>query len=233
MNRSAILLVAAFTLLASAAGAANAKKAEDAQMEELKTAGAPEKKRFEAYLKARLAKINDNHALRTAFMTKESELWQTFWTKVRDERKLFEMRMTQQMLSTFQSLTSLEPAQRSAPIGDFEKMQAGVIKSFELQQKAKTADFFAARDAAWKEFAAAQEQDREAFVASAAADWQERKAELLETEAPQRAAPKKVASEAAEDGEATEEEEAPKPKKKRKAPAAKAKTAAEPEQHWH
>jgi hypothetical protein len=237
MNRSAILSLAACLLLPAfahaadaAAGGAKKKKAAEEASEESKGA-APEKKRFENYLKARLAKINDNHGVRQSFMKKEGETWENFWSKVRDERKLFEQRQTQQMLSTFQSLTSLEPAQRAAPVADFERMQGGVIKSFEAQQRAKMIEFFAARDAAWKEFAAAQEAEREEFVAAAAADWQRRKAELLEQEsAPVAKASKKAAAD--DDESEEEEEEEAKPKKKKKASLNKQKASPD-EQNWH
>jgi hypothetical protein len=192
MNRITTLALAALLLTPAAHAAAKkaAKKAaakapadSEEQMEELKSASAVDKKRFEAYLKDRLAKINEHHQARMDFLAKEADTWNSFWSKVRDERKVFEIRITRQTLDLFESLASLDPKDQPTTIADFEKMQANVVKSFETQQKQKMAEFFAARDERWKEFAAEQEQEREQFLAEAANDWQQSKQALRNPDA--------------------------------------------------
>jgi hypothetical protein len=140
-------------------------------LSELKSSGV-DKKRFESYVKRRVSKIMDHHKARMDFLAKESEIWTSFWTKVRDERKLFEIRIARQMLDVFESVSSLDPGDQANSLGDFEKMQSNVIKSFETQQKQKLSEFFAARDQRWKEFVAQQERERSDFLAESPADWQ-------------------------------------------------------------
>lgn len=214
MNRPLLPLFAAALLgLATIASAAPKKKpapaSDDAEaaapaVDELKGV---DKKRFESYLKERLSKINEHHKERMDFLAKEADTWNSFWTKVRDERKLFEIRQTRQTLDLFESLASLDPRDHGTTISDFEKMQANVVRSFDMGQKQKMAEFFAARDARWKEFIAGQEQERAEFLAEAASDWQRSKAAIKN--------PGMSASAEAPADEASDEEEAA-PKKKAK-----------------
>ena len=144
--------------------------------------------RFEAALKSRLAKITAAHTARMNFFAREGGIWQTFWTKVKDDRTLFEVRLARQALALFDSLASLDPHDHASTIANYEKMQSDVMKSFELQQKQKMADFFAERDARWRQFAADQERDRADFAAEGEAAWQEHKAaEKGETRAAKKA----------------------------------------------
>lgn len=168
MNKKYFLLSAA--VLAFAASAFAAPPAEEGK--------SANKKHFESYLKARLAKINDHHKERMGFMAQEADTWNSFWSKIRDERKLFEIRMTRQTLDLFESLASLDSRDHAQTIADFEKMQGNVVKAFDLQQKGKLGEFFAAREARWKDFVAAQERERGDFLAQATADWQQSKADL-------------------------------------------------------
>jgi hypothetical protein len=139
------------------------------------------RKRIESYLDMRLKRIEDAHQARVEFLDKESDSWQTFWDKLRDDRKLFEVRIARQRLDLFSSLASLDQRDHAITIADFERMQSNVIKAFELQQKQKMADFFAAREARWKEFASAQERERMEFVTDAETGWQEHKSSLKDT----------------------------------------------------
>lgn len=236
MNPITHLLLAACILLPAGVQAAGAKKKAaakapadtDAQSDELKASSASgvDKKRFESYLKDRLSKINDHHKARMDFMAQENDTWNSFWSKVRDERKIFEIRITRQTLDLFESLASLDAHDQPVTIADFEKMQANVIKSFEMQQKQKMAEFFTARDARFREFAGGQEKEREEFVAEAAMDWQHSKADLKN---PGGAAGDEAAAPA-------EEEEAPKPVKKAKVASAskpKPKVKLDDGSGWH
>ena len=142
-----------------------------ALIDELKTSGV-DKRRFEAYVKRRIGKINERHKNRIDFMAKESDVWMSFWTKVRDERKLFEIRMTRQTHDLFESLASLDSADHNSAIADFQKMQGNVIKSFEDKQNQKLEEFFGARDKRWREFVTQEVKDRQDFLSSAPNDWQ-------------------------------------------------------------
>lgn len=142
-----------------------------ALIEELKNSNV-DKKRFETYVKRRLAKIDQNSKARMDFMTKEAATWTTFWTKVHDDRRLFEIRLSRQTLDFFESLSSISNGDRDTAVADFEKLQGNVISAFEAQQKQKLDDFFAQRDQRWKDFVVRQEQERTKFLADAPADWQ-------------------------------------------------------------
>lgn len=194
MNRLATLALAALLLSPAVQAAAARKKkaaraAAPSEMDvasdnaQLKAASAVDKKRFEAYLRDRLGKIEEHHKTRMDFLAKEAETWNSFWNKIRDERKIFEVRITRQTMDLFESLASLDPRDQPQTIADFEKMQGNVIKSFEMQQKQKTDEFFAAREARWKDFAAGQEQEREQFLAEAESDWQQSKQALRNPQA--------------------------------------------------
>lgn len=163
----AALLTVAAGLDVSAAG--KKKKAEDEGID---------KKRFEAYLQGRVAKIKDAHKVRMEFFTKEGETWKTFWEKVRDERQVFEVRVTRQTLDLFESLASLDPKDHPTTIANFERMHSDIMRSFEAQQREKMQAFFAEREARWKEFAAEQEKERTDFMAEAQSGWQDNKDQL-------------------------------------------------------
>ena len=235
MTLTSILLLAACLLLPAGAHATGPakKKAKapaaadaDAAGDELKASSGAgvDKKRFESYLKDRLSKINDHHKARMDFMAQESDTWSSFWSKVRDERKIFEIRITRQTLDLFESLASLDARDQPVTIADFEKMQANVIKSFEMQQKTKMAEFFMARDQRWREFGAGQEKEREDFVAEAAMDWQHSKEGLKNPGA---------AAEQPAEAAAEEEEEAPKKTKVAAAPKPKARPKTDANDSWH
>jgi len=245
MNRITTLALAALLLASSASHAAAPGKKKKAaakapadseeQIEELKSASAVDKKRFEAYLKDRLAKINDHHQARMDFLAKEAETWSSFWSKVRDERKVFEIRITRQTLDLFESLASLDPKDQPTTIADFEKMQANVVKSFEMQQKQKMAEFFAARDQRWKDFAAEQEQEREQFLAEAEADWQQSKSSL-KNPAAAAATPDDANGDGQSDAQSADDAQAPVPKSVKKPKMAQAKPKAkhvDANDNWH
>jgi hypothetical protein len=134
-----------------------------------------DKKRFEAYLKERLQKINEHHKQRMDFFARETGTWNLFWNKVRDERRNFEIRITRQTLDLFESLASLDGRDHPMAVGDFEKMHGTLVKSFESQQRDKMTEFFYGRDARIKEFAAEQERERAEFLAEAQAGWSDNK----------------------------------------------------------
>lgn len=203
MNRKSclpLLLLSCLALAASDAAAAAPKKNDKESAEEVKPTGV-NKQKFEAYLKDRLAKISLHHKQRMDYFAKEAETWNSFWTKVKDERRVFEIRMTRQTLDLFESLASLNKSDHPATISDFEKMQGNVVKSFEQQQKSKMAEFFSAREERWRDFAAEQERERSEFLAEATSDWQQSKTKL-----------KNPSSAAAEEAEEEAAPKAPRPK---------------------
>lgn len=183
MNR-----VIVFCLLAAhAAPAAAASRSKPAPSEEEAAVAGPsspggvsasDRNRFARYLKGRLDKIQAFHKTRADFFAKETELWNAFWNKVRDDRRQFEIRMARQTLGLFDSLASLDPKDHAITIADFDRLQGNVVKSFEASQRQKLQDFFALHDTRWKDFAAEQERERAEFMAEALSGWDEQKAYL-------------------------------------------------------
>jgi len=158
--------------------AAPAKKRAAKPSDEVNLGDGVDKKRFESYLKERLSKVNEHHKARMDFFAKEAETWNLFFNKVRDERRLFEIRITRQTLDLFESLASLDPRDHPLAVADFERMHQTVVKAFETQQREKMNEFFFARDARWKDFAAEQERERSEFLAEAQAGWAENRSRI-------------------------------------------------------
>lgn len=143
-----------------------------------------DKGEIEAYLKQRLAAIRAGNKAQIEFSSSDAQRWQEFWTKVKDERELFELRVAKQRLNVFESLDSLEPAEHGKTIADFERMQSNVLRSFESTQRAKVAAFFAAQMERTKAFAAKQEKDRASFAEEAEASWRQLKSTFAPPPAP-------------------------------------------------
>lgn len=133
---------------------------------------------IEAYLKDRLATIRSHHKTQGDFNNDETHLWQEFWNKIKEERELFEVRIAKQRLNVFESLDSLDQTEHGKTIGDFERMQSNVLKSFETAQKTKMATFFASQAERHKAFAVKQEKDRVSFAEDAEASWRQLKSGL-------------------------------------------------------
>jgi hypothetical protein len=133
---------------------------------------------IEAYLKDRLAVIRSRHKAQEDFNNDEAELWQEFWNKSKEERELFEVRISKQRLNVFESLDSLDQAEHGMIIADFERMQSNVLKSFETAQKTKMTTFFASQAERLKAFAAQQQKDRVSFAEDAEASWRQLKSGL-------------------------------------------------------
>lgn len=175
-------VLAALLLAPASAGAAAAKKARPAPAPDAsEDAGKPtsmgrDKAEIEAYLKQRLADIRAGNKAQGDFSAAEAVVWDEFWSKVKEERELFEVRVAKQRLNVFESLDSLERSEHGKTIADFERMQSNVLKSFENAQKAKMTAFFAAAAQRTKDFAARQEKERAAFAADAEAGWRTLKA---------------------------------------------------------
>ena len=134
---------------------------------------------MEAYLKERLARNVAAHKIQHEFMSKESEVWESFWDQARSDRSLFEVRMARQRLDLFESLASLRTKDYAGAINDFEKLHNNVTQSYENQLRQKMKDFFAEREAQWKAFAIAQEKARVDYVADGESGWQTQKTTVL------------------------------------------------------
>lgn len=134
-----------------------------------------DKKSIEAYLQSRLAQLQKSYRAQESFGKRTAGAWSSHWSRVYEERKVFEVRMARQRLNIFESLASLDTAAHSQTIADFERMQANVLKSFEDSQKQKMADFFNQMMADLKQFSTEQEATRAEFMADAHAAWQSQK----------------------------------------------------------
>ena len=233
-HRSLMSVALSGSLLWAAAPWAGAGEAKDARKKAAKPAAADAEgmaeaepkedvthtARFKTYLQQRLAKIKEAHQARMDFFAKESEVWQAFWNKVRDDRQVFELRSARRILNLFESLNSLEAADHPPIIAGFEKMHESVIQKFEDQQRQKMLDFFAAREARWKAFAVDQDKRNSEFVADGNTLWEESKASLKGEKAPEKA----------REPSAEREEEAPKPSKK---PSVSSKDRDKEPSGWH
>lgn len=216
MRKLWILSIIALSAAAGAgtALAAAAKKPAKKAAPAAEEAAGLDKSRFEKYLKDRVAKIKEAHNARMGFFANEEKIWKTFWEKVRDERQVFEVRVTRQTLDIFESLASLDPKDHPTTIANFERMHGDMMRSFEQQQRQKMNDFFADREARWKEFAADQEKERTDFIAEAQSGWQDNKDQLANAVA------------AKVEGEQQPEDEGEKEKEKKPARTAARKTPA-------
>ena len=143
------------------------------------------KTRVEKYLAQRTKKLQDAHAARLAFSSRETLLWEEFWAKDQEARKTFELRTARQTVDLFSTLETLDPKDHASTINDYEKLRGTMVKAFEAQQKQKMQDFFAGREARWLQFASGQESDRAAFAADADVAWQDDKGFLRSIYAPQ------------------------------------------------
>lgn len=157
---------------------AGAKTAAKAQSPDDNQGVSVDKSRFEAYLKERLARIDEQQRIRASFFEKEKKDWESFWSVIRKERREFEFRLTRQTLDLFDSLASLDANGQNMTITNFEKLQTDFIRSFEANQKTKINEFFAERDARWKEFASEQERERIEFTTDAETGWEQQKSSL-------------------------------------------------------
>ena len=186
--RAHLLILLCLTAVAAApASAPKAKKAAPAPTA-AQDSGKPSaddgKKRVEDYLAQRTKKLQDAHAARLAFSSRETLLWEEFWGKDQEARKTFELRTARQAVDLFSTLETLDPKDHASTIADYEKLRGTMVKSFETQQKQKMTDFFAARESRWLQFAAGQESDRAAFAADADTAWQDDKSFLRSIYAP-------------------------------------------------
>jgi hypothetical protein len=129
-------------------------------------------------MKQRLAEISKVHKNQLAFGAAEGEVWKGFWTKLRDERALFEMRLVKQREGFMESLRSLDARDHYQSLQDFEALQNNVMNSFEESQQAKIAEFIAARESKIKEFGAAQEGERARLAQESTELWDAQKAKL-------------------------------------------------------
>lgn len=129
-------------------------------------------------LKSRMNEIARIHKEQMAFAAAEMESFKQFWTKMRDERGLFEMRLSKQRENFLESLRSLDASAHGQSLLDFENMQANVMSSFEESATAKISAFVSEREARLREFGSAQELERQRVARLAADAWEEEKRAL-------------------------------------------------------
>lgn len=131
-----------------------------------------------------LSDIARGHRNQIAFGSAEYELWKAFWTKMRDERGLFQVRLSKQREGFLDSLRSLDAKDHGQSLGDFEVMQGNVMKSFEEEQGLKIRNFIAERVAKLQEFGAIQEEERMRLGQISDQAWAEDKAKMNIESAP-------------------------------------------------
>lgn len=126
-------------------------------------------------MKARLAEISQVYKEQISFGGAEFDLWKKFWTKLRDDRGLFEVRLAKQREGFVDSLRSLEAKDHGQSLADFETMQGNTMRSFEERQSFKIKDFIAERQSKLREFGAAQESERARLAQGSESAWVEEK----------------------------------------------------------
>lgn len=134
-------------------------------------------------MKVRLAEISQVYKEQIAFGSAEFDLWKKFWTKLRDDRGLFEVRLAKQREGFVDSLRSLEEKDHGQSLADFETMQGNTMRSFEERQSFKIKDFIAERQSKLREFGAAQESERARLAQTSESAWLEEK-NMLNIEPP-------------------------------------------------
>lgn len=170
----------------AAAPAAEAEQAGDEDIEEPSAeeqapAKISRRKRAKAPAEApnvSMADIAKVYKSQIAFGGVENELWKEFWTKLRDERGLFELRLAKQREGFIESLRSLDPKDHGQGLLDFETMQGNAMNSFEENQDRKIKDFIAERLAKLKEFGEIQETQRAQLAEASLKAWGEQRAAL-------------------------------------------------------
>lgn len=129
-------------------------------------------------LKARLAEISRVYKAQIEFGASEFAIWKNFWTKLRDDRGLFEMRLIKQREGFVDSLRSLASRDHGQSLLDFETMQNNVMKSFEQDQSSRIKEFIAERASRLQEFGARQEEERIRLAQESSFNWDSEKSAL-------------------------------------------------------
>lgn len=134
----------------------------------------------EEYLRDRLVIAQKNYHDQKAFGSKMSERWEKFFAEVFDDRKRFETSIARQRLNLFETLSSVGPSYHSQAVGDFERMQTTMLKSFEASQKQKMDEFFGRMLDDVKSYSLEQDRKRVELVDVSMEAWKEQKSLLGE-----------------------------------------------------
>lgn len=134
----------------------------------------------EEYLRDRLVIAQKNYHDQKAFGSKMSERWDKFFAEIFEDRKRFETSIARQRLNLFETLSSVGPSYHAQAVGDFERMQTTMLKSFEASQKQKMDDFFGRMLDDVKVYSAEQEKKRVELVNVSMEAWKDQKSLLGE-----------------------------------------------------
>ena len=129
----------------------------------------------EEYLRDRLTVAQKNHHDQKAFGTKVSERWDKFFNEIFEDRKRFETSIARQRLNLFETMSSVGPGYRDQAVGDFERMQGTMLKSFEGSQKQKMDEFFGRLLEDYKAYIVEQDRKRAELVASSVEAWKDQR----------------------------------------------------------
>lgn len=129
----------------------------------------------EEFLRDRLTVAQKNHHDQKAFGSKVAERWDKFFAELFDDRKRFETSIARQRLNLFETLASVGPGYREQAVGDFERMQSTMLKSFESSQKQKMDDFFGRLLDDYRSYFVEQERKRSELVQSSVEAWKDQR----------------------------------------------------------
>lgn len=159
---------------------ADDEESEDAPVRKKSKKPVDGKAMVEEYLRDRLVIAQKNYHDQKSFGSKMSDSWEKFFAGIFEDRKRFETSIARQRLNLFETLSSVGPSYHSQAVGDFERMQTTMLKSFEASQKQKMDDFFGRMLDDVKSYAADQEKKRIELVNVSMDAWKDQKSLLGE-----------------------------------------------------
>lgn len=130
---------------------------------------------IEDFLRERLTVAQKNHHDQKAFGSKVAGSWDKFFAELFDDRRRFETSIARQRLNLFETLASVGPGYREQAVGDFERMQGTMLKSFESSQKQKMDEFFGRLLDDYRSYFVEQERKRSELVQSSVEAWKEQR----------------------------------------------------------
>jgi len=132
-------------------------------------------KSINAYLMGRLKELQESHVEQENFGRALNKAWTDFWQQAFSDRKDFDIKMARQRLNHFQTLASVDQDYRRQATSDFEKLQAGLTKSFEASQRKKLEQFVNQLLGEMKSFGLQQDKWLLQFMAESDVAWKAQK----------------------------------------------------------
>ncbi len=153
--------------------------ADDAEARPRRKAAPDGKGSVEDTLRERLALAQKNFHEQKVFGEKMAAGWEKFFTELFEDRKRFETSIARQRLNLFETMASVGPGFQSQAVGDFERMQSTMLRSFEASQKKKVDEYFGRMIEDLKAYGMEQTRKSTELVTAAMDAWKDQK-EMLD-----------------------------------------------------